>query len=254
MRLVCLTLGRSDSVPASAAEFKLDQTTGKEFIKVNQFLVSCRAEWCDEPVWSHLTDERAIMSLDFEEAFSGAAGETPTAADKSADQVAKPDTGSDQGAPSDEDGGEAVVSKNFRIQGDLNCHDVLRIEGYVEGNIECRTLTVAESARIKGNIRAKTIQMSGKVIGTIEAGSLTLNEKAMVSGDLVVHESLGIEPGAHFEGSCKRASARKGAAAKTDATKANAAQAPRAKAAVAKTPAQNAPSQNAPETPAIAAE
>jgi len=107
--------------------------------------------------------------------------------------------------------GEALVSKNFKIMGDLNCHDVLRIEGYVEGNIECRTLTVCESARIKGNIRAKTVDMSGKVIGTIEAGTLTLNRACIVAGDLIVHEQLGIEPGAHFEGSCKRVSTKKAA-------------------------------------------
>jgi len=110
-----------------------------------------------------------------------------------------------------EETGEALVSKNFKIMGDLNCHDVLRIEGYVEGNIECRTLTVCESARIKGNIRAKTVDMSGKVIGTIEAGTLTLNRPSIVAGDLIVHEQLGIEPGAHFEGSCKRVSTKKAA-------------------------------------------
>jgi cytoskeletal protein CcmA (bactofilin family) len=108
-----------------------------------------------------------------------------------------------------EETGEALVSKNFKIMGDLNCHDVLRIEGYVEGNIECRTLTVCESARIKGNIRAKTVDMSGKVIGTIEAGTLTLNRACIVAGDLIVHDQLGIEPGAHFEGSCKRVSTKK---------------------------------------------
>ena len=48
-------------------------------------------------------------------------------------------------------------------------------------------------------IRAKTVNMSGKVIGTIEAGTLTLNRPAIVAGDLVVHDQLGIEPGAHFE-------------------------------------------------------
>ena len=57
------------------------------------------------------------MSLDFEEAFSGTAGETTTAADTPAGQAAQPNAGSAQGAPTDEDGGEAVVSKNFRIHG-----------------------------------------------------------------------------------------------------------------------------------------
>jgi cytoskeletal protein CcmA (bactofilin family) len=55
--------------------------------------------------------------------------------------------------------------------------------------------------------------MSGKVIGTIEAGTLTLNRPSIVAGDLIVHEQLGIEPGAHFEGSCKRVNVKKQAQA-----------------------------------------
>jgi len=161
------------------------------------------------------------MSLNLEETFREFAGEAASGlgSDAAPAQAATANTTAAapakpvQGA-SDDESGEAVVSKNFKIMGDLNCHDVLRIEGYVEGNIECRTLTVSESARIKGNIRAKTVIMSGKVIGTIEAGTLTLNRPAIVAGDLVVHDQLGIEPGAHFEGSCKRVSAKKTAQAK----------------------------------------
>jgi cytoskeletal protein CcmA (bactofilin family) len=155
------------------------------------------------------------MPLNLEETFREFAGDAasglgtelaPAPAPVPARQAAVPAA---LPAEVDEDAGEAIVSKNFKIMGDLNCHDVLRIEGYVEGNIECRTLTVCESARIKGNIRAKTVEMSGKVIGTIEAGTLTLHRASIVAGDLVVHEQLGIEPGAHFEGSCKRVSAKK---------------------------------------------
>jgi len=197
------------------------------------------------------------MSLNLEETFREFAGEAAAGlgTDAAPAQAARPNAsavpakpaGAPAGAAADhddhDDAGEAVVSKNFRIKGDLSCHDVLRIEGYVEGNIECRSLTVSESARIKGNIRAKTVHMSGKVIGTIEAGTLTLNKAAIVAGDLVVHDQLGIEPGAHFEGSCKRVSAKKAAQAK-------------AKQAVpaAQTPKSPAAAPQAPAAPAKAAE
>lgn len=166
------------------------------------------------------------MPLNLEETFREFAGEAASGlgtnpAPAAATPVAQPRPAAVPAEiPADvgEDVGEAIVSKNFKIMGDLNCHDVLRIEGYVEGNIECRTLTVCESARIKGNIRAKTVDMSGKVIGTIEAGTLTLNRASIVAGDLIVHEQLGIEPGAHFEGSCKRVSAKKQAPAQAQQT------------------------------------
>ena len=115
------------------------------------------------------------MSLNLEETFREFAGDAASGlgTDAAPNQAARPNAAAPaQPAQGDDEDGEAVVSKNFKIQGDLSCHDVLRIEGYVEGNIECRTLTVCESARIKGNIRAKTVHMSGKVIGTIEAGGL----------------------------------------------------------------------------------
>ncbi|MDH3234681.1 MAG: polymer-forming cytoskeletal protein [Alphaproteobacteria bacterium] len=200
------------------------------------------------------------MSLNLEETFREFAGEAASGlgTDAAPEQAATAETPTTNAAAapakpvqgaSEDDAGEAVVSKNFKIMGDLNCHDVLRIEGYVEGNIECRSLTVSESARIKGNIRAKTVIMSGKVIGTIEAGTLTLNRPAIVAGDLVVHDQLGIEPGAHFEGSCKRVSAKKAAQ-----TKQAAQAAPAAKQTTGQAPTPQAPTSQAQPAPAAAAE
>lgn len=98
---------------------------------------------------------------------------------------------------------ESVVSRNFNIVGNLTCHDVLRIEGSVEGNIECEMLTIGEAGEVKGDIRADIIDMKGKLSGSIEARVLNLARSAEVEGDLVIHESLGIEPGAVFDGTCK---------------------------------------------------
>lgn len=105
------------------------------------------------------------------------------------------------------DGGKSIVSKNFSIVGDLTCQDVLHIDGSVEGNIECQKLTVSEGGRIKGDIRADTVDMHGTLTGAIDARVLTLNKSSNVVGDIVVHETLGIEPGANFDGNCKKLSA-----------------------------------------------
>ncbi len=99
---------------------------------------------------------------------------------------------------------KSVVGKNFSIHGDLTCQDILHIDGSVEGNISCQQLTVGEGGKITGDIRADTVDMSGTLTGAIEARVLTLYKTSNVVGDIVVHESLGIEPGAHFDGSCKK--------------------------------------------------
>ncbi|MHA1536126.1 MAG: polymer-forming cytoskeletal protein [Alphaproteobacteria bacterium] len=109
--------------------------------------------------------------------------------------------GADAGLGED---GKSIVSKNFSIVGDLTCEDFLQIDGSVEGNIACRQLNVSESGRIKGDIRADTVEMHGTLTGAIDARVLTLSKSSNVVGDIVVQESLGIEPGASFDGSCKK--------------------------------------------------
>ena len=115
-------------------------------------------------------------------------------------------------APAAGEATQSVVSGNFQIVGDLTCHDVLLIEGSVEGNIECEMLTVGPSGRIKGEIRADTVLLSGTLIGAIEARVLTLSSTAKAEGNLAVAESLGVEPGATFDGTCRRGTVGEAAA------------------------------------------
>lgn len=103
-----------------------------------------------------------------------------------------------------DDGGKSIVSRNFSIVGDLTCQDALHIDGSIEGNIACQQLTVSEAGRIKGDIRADTVDMHGALTGAIDARVLTLSKSSNVVGDIVVHETLGIEPGASFDGNCKK--------------------------------------------------
>jgi cytoskeletal protein CcmA (bactofilin family) len=153
---------------------------------------------------------------------------------------------------------ESVVSRNFNIVGNLTCHDVLRIEGSVEGNIECEMLTIGEAGEVKGDIRADIIDMKGKLSGSIEARVLNLARSAEVEGDLVIHESLGIEPGAVFDGTCKHMRSAPDTKAAETAMEAALAKpaaaapvaAPRAAQAPAPAPAQPARAAAAPALPA----
>lgn len=154
-------------------------------------------------------------------------------------------------APASNEAGKSVVGKNFSIVGDLTCQDVLHIDGSVEGNISCQQLTVGEGGRIKGDIHADTVDMSGTLTGDIEARVLTLYKTSNVVGDIVVHESLGIEPGANFDGSCKKFGVVDDQA-DDNAVDDGAAEARQMQAAEPKAPMSDAPAPDAPapEAPA----
>lgn len=100
--------------------------------------------------------------------------------------------------------GTSVIAANFQIVGNLSCNDTLNVEGMVEGNIDCHTLALGESGTVKGEVKADTVSIKGTFAGAVNARIVTLARSARVSGDIVASETLGIEPGAEFEGTCKR--------------------------------------------------
>lgn len=102
----------------------------------------------------------------------------------------------------------SIVSANLQITGDLVCDGDIQVEGSVEGNIRSRMLTIGEGGTVKGEIEADQVTVSGNVLGKIKARTVSLSQSASVNGD-IEHESLGIEAGARFEGSCVKMSSGK---------------------------------------------
>jgi len=64
-------------------------------------------------------------------------------------------------------------------------------------------LTVGETAVIKGEIVADDIVVNGRVIGRVRGLKVRLTSSARVEGD-IIHKTIAIESGAHFEGSVQR--------------------------------------------------
>jgi cytoskeletal protein CcmA (bactofilin family) len=106
--------------------------------------------------------------------------------------------------------GTSVIAANFQIVGNLSCNDTLNVEGMVEGNIECHSLALGETGTVKGEVRADTVAIKGTFSGAINARVVTLARSAKVNGDITASETLGIEPGAEFDGTCKRSRASTG--------------------------------------------
>jgi cytoskeletal protein CcmA (bactofilin family) len=109
--------------------------------------------------------------------------------------------------------GTSVIAVNFQIVGNLSCNDTLNVEGMVEGNIECHSLALGETGTVKGEVRADTVAIKGTFSGAINARVVTLARSAKVTGDIIASETLGIEPGAEFDGTCKRSRATSGSSA-----------------------------------------
>ncbi|GHT42324.1 hypothetical protein FACS189437_10190 [Bacteroidia bacterium] len=90
------------------------------------------------------------------------------------------------------------------IKGNINAEEDLRIDGKVEGLIECAgKVVVGPQAEITGDIHCTNADIIGRVAGNLVIReTLSMKASGMFTGDLIAG-SLEIEPGAVFNGTCK---------------------------------------------------
>ncbi len=108
--------------------------------------------------------------------------------------------GSKSNAPS---GPGTVVGANVKLVGTLQDASDIVIHGRIEGEvISSSTITVAETAYIKGPISAEVISVAGKIRGSITAtGKLEILPTGKVFGSMT-SKDLSIKSGAVFVGKC----------------------------------------------------
>lgn len=97
----------------------------------------------------------------------------------------------------------SVLSADMQISGNMRTTGDVVIECVVDGDIRAHLLTVGESATIRGEIVADDIVINGRVIGRVRGLKVRLTSTARVEGD-IIHKTIAIESGAHFEGSVQR--------------------------------------------------
>lgn len=90
------------------------------------------------------------------------------------------------------------------IKGNIIAEEDFRIDGKVEGNIECRgKVVVGPNGEVIGHINCINAELMGKVHGNIRTTEvLLLKGGSEYYGDLSV-KVLEIESGAAFNGTCK---------------------------------------------------
>ena len=97
----------------------------------------------------------------------------------------------------------SVLSSDLTITGNLRTTGDIQIEGQVEGDIRAHLLTVGEGATVKGELVADDVVINGRIIGRVRGLKVRLTSTARVEGD-IIHKTIAIESGAHFEGSVQR--------------------------------------------------
>ncbi len=93
----------------------------------------------------------------------------------------------------------SILSNDLTIKGNVTTSGDIQIEGAIEGDVRAHLLTVGETATIKGEIAADDVVVNGRVIGRLRGLKVRLTTTARVEGD-IIHKTIAIESGAHFEG------------------------------------------------------
>ncbi len=97
----------------------------------------------------------------------------------------------------------SVLSSDLHVTGNLKTTGDIQVEGTIEGDIRAHLLTVGEGATVKGEVIADDVVVNGRVVGRVRGLKVRLTSTARVEGD-IIHKTIAIESGAHFEGSVQR--------------------------------------------------
>ena len=97
----------------------------------------------------------------------------------------------------------SIISADLHIVGDIEGDGELHVEGRVDGNIRCETLTIGESGQVEGKIITTSLTLLGTITGTVRARTVRMTETARMIGD-VAHEKIEIRPGALVDGLYKQ--------------------------------------------------
>jgi cytoskeletal protein CcmA (bactofilin family) len=105
--------------------------------------------------------------------------------------------------PSKPKAAPSVLSSDLTIKGNIRTTGDVQIEGIVEGDIRAHLLTIGEGATVKGEVVADDVVINGRIVGRVRGLKVRLTSTARVEGD-IIHKTIAIESGAHFEGSVQR--------------------------------------------------
>ncbi len=98
---------------------------------------------------------------------------------------------------------ESVIADDLKIKGEVTTQGDVELKGTLEGEIVCRTLLIAEDAKVDGKVTAEKVVVRGSVDGQINGIRVTLAPSAKVRGELVC-KALSVDEEAYFDGTSQR--------------------------------------------------
>ena len=103
-----------------------------------------------------------------------------------------------------QEGPGTVVGANVKLTGTLKDVNDITVHGQVNGDVVSdQNVFIAETAKIKGPVKAKTITIAGEVHGEVEASArLEILESGKIKGS-VSTDDLVIKSGAIINGKCE---------------------------------------------------
>ncbi len=96
----------------------------------------------------------------------------------------------------------SIISADTTVTGDLESDGDISVEGSVEGNITCRTLTLRGEPTITGDVHVEAVHVCGRFTGALRAKKVVVTKTARMTGD-IYYETLELQEGAEFEGSVR---------------------------------------------------
>lgn len=96
-----------------------------------------------------------------------------------------------------------IVAVGTHVEGKLTSVEDLRIDGEVEGEVNCKNkLVMGSTGKVVGNVFCSEAFIEGKIEGELTvAGRLHLNETAYVSGKIKAKKLI-VDEGASYDGEC----------------------------------------------------
>ena len=83
-----------------------------------------------------------------------------------------------------------VIAGGLRIIGNISADGAVRVNGQIDGDLNCTSITVSP-------IKARSVVIDGKVEGPISGEDVVLKSQVFVTGDIQA-QTLFVERGAHL--------------------------------------------------------
>lgn len=103
-------------------------------------------------------------------------------------------------------GGASLIAAGTTLKGDITSNGDIRIDGTLQGNINCTAkVVIGANGVVEGDIAGQQADIMGKVKGTIHVKELLqLKGNSQITGNIHAGK-LQIEPTANFNGQCHMA-------------------------------------------------